>query len=97
MPSKTYGIMAAGRPVLFIGPQESTVARVIERFRCGWQFDCGDVQGVVELLRMLAQVPELIDEYGRRAREAFEQHHDLPLGVGRICQIIGARTEVLLP
>ena len=37
VPSKTYGIMAAGRPILYIGPRVATPARMIERFECGWQ------------------------------------------------------------
>jgi len=43
VPSKSYGIMAAGRPVLYIGPRHSTIALVIERNGCGWQIDCNDV------------------------------------------------------
>ena len=30
VPSKTYGIMAAGRPVLYVGPQGATPARILE-------------------------------------------------------------------
>ena len=31
VPSKTYGIMAAGRPMLYVGPQGATPARILER------------------------------------------------------------------
>ena len=30
VPSKTYGIMAAGRPVLYVGPRDATPARILE-------------------------------------------------------------------
>ena len=35
VPSKVYGILAAGRPCVFLGPSESEVARVVEEFDCG--------------------------------------------------------------
>lgn len=35
VPSKVYGILAAGRPCVFIGPKTSEAARLIEENRCG--------------------------------------------------------------
>ena len=91
VPSKTYGIMAAGRPVLFIGPAEATPARIIAQFRCGWQVELGDVDGLIALLDLLAAHPEEVRTAGTRARTAFEEHYDLPLGVSRICEILGVK------
>jgi len=93
VPSKVYGIMAAGRPVLFVGPKAGTPARIIERFRCGWQVEPGDVEGLVALLDSLAAHPELAHEAGRRARRAFVEHYDRPMGVARISGILGLREE----
>ena len=89
VPSKTYGLMAAGRPILYIGPREATPARIIERFRCGWQVDPGDAATLIALLEHLAANGGLIREAGARGREAFLQHYDLPIGVARICTILG--------
>jgi colanic acid biosynthesis glycosyl transferase WcaI len=90
VPSKTYGIMAAGRPLLFIGPKESTPALIIARYSCGWQFDCGDVQGVVELLQLLNKHPHLLKEAGTRAYQAFLDHYQRGTGVARIAEILGS-------
>src|ERR1019366_2243801 len=57
VPSKTYGLMAAGRPILFIGPRHATPARIIAGFHCGWQVDPGDSEDVVALLERLAADP----------------------------------------
>jgi catechol 2,3-dioxygenase-like lactoylglutathione lyase family enzyme len=38
-------LRADGRGVLFIGPRAATPARIVERFGCGWQVECGDVAG----------------------------------------------------
>ncbi len=89
VPSKVYGLLAAGRPVLFIGPAEATPARILRNFGCGWQVDCGDTEGAVALLRTLADHRELVREAGACARAALLQHFDLPLGVNRVCEQIG--------
>ena len=89
VPSKTYGLMAAGRPILYIGPREATPARIIHRFRCGWQIDPGDPGAAVELLEHLAANTALIHEAGARGREAFLKHFDLPIGVARIGSLLG--------
>ena len=90
VPSKTYGLMAAGRPVLFIGPSDATPACIVRRFDCGWQIEPGDSAALVALLERLAAEPALIPRAGARARAAFLRHFDLPIGVARIASILGA-------
>ena len=90
VPSKVYGLMAAGRPILFIGPGESTPAQVIQRFCCGWHVSNGDVAALVQLLTHLVANPAEVEEAGQRARQAFLEHYDRPLGVARICSLLGA-------
>jgi colanic acid biosynthesis glycosyl transferase WcaI len=92
VPSKTYGIMAAGRPLLYIGPRNATPARIIEKHRCGWQVDPGDVTALIELLERLSEDRDLIRETGARSRQAFEQNYDRPIGVARIAAILGLKT-----
>jgi colanic acid biosynthesis glycosyl transferase WcaI len=84
VPSKVYGLLAAGRPVLFIGPRHATTDLLIRRFRCGWQVDPGDRQSVVALLEWLAANRDELQSHGKRARHAFERYYDLPHGVARI-------------
>jgi len=94
VPSKTYGIMAAGRPILYIGPKQATPARIIEKHRCGWQIEPGDATGLVELLETLCNRPDLIAHAGRLARQAFEQQYDRPIAVARFCSILGLTSPV---
>lgn len=88
VPSKIYGIMAAARPLLYIGPDGSTPARHIKSFDCGWRIQPGDVDGAIRLLHHLNVNRHLIAEAGRRGRVAFEQHFDRPIGVARIMAIV---------
>ncbi len=92
VPSKIYGIMAAGRPLLYIGPDESTPARHIQRFQCGWHIQPGDVDGLESLLISLHENRQLLIEAGRRARTAFEQHFDRAIGVERIREVIAGHS-----
>jgi glycosyltransferase involved in cell wall biosynthesis len=89
VPSKTYGLMAAGRPILFIGPPEAAPAEIIRRFRCGWHIAPGDSSGLFALLEFLAAQPALVSQAGALGRRALLEHYDLPVGVGRICEILG--------
>lgn len=93
VPSKIYGLMAAARPILFIGPGASTVAQVIGRFACGWHIECGDVTGLSRLLRSLVNHPEEVAEAARQAHRAFLNHYDREIGVARVCRLIGAESE----
>ncbi len=105
VPSKVYGILAAGRPLLFIGPASATPARIIRRHGCGWHFACGDVEGVSRMLQHLAEHRDLVLEAGARARQALLSFYDLPQSVDRLGDILGAaprtglktREDVALP
>jgi colanic acid biosynthesis glycosyl transferase WcaI len=90
VPSKVYGLLAAGRPILYIGPRTSTAGQLVRKHNCGWQIDCLDSITLVALLRTLAADRKQVEEAGRRAREVFLEYYDLPLGVGRICRLVGA-------
>jgi glycosyltransferase involved in cell wall biosynthesis len=89
VPSKVYGIMAAGRPILFIGPRGSTPARIIEQHGCGWRIDPGDSDSLVRLLQELEGNRDLLREAGMRARDAFEKHYEKSIGVARLLCVLG--------
>ena len=88
VPSKVYGLMAAGRPVLFIGPAGATPARIIQQFGCGWHIACGDVAALSALLLHLADYRDEVRQAGARGRQALLDHFDLPLGTARIASIL---------
>jgi glycosyltransferase involved in cell wall biosynthesis len=92
VPSKVYGLMAAGRPILYIGPSAATSALIIRRFNCGWQFECGDEAGVSMLLMHLLDHPEEIFDKGQNGREAFVVNYDKPAGVARVIRALGLET-----
>jgi colanic acid biosynthesis glycosyl transferase WcaI len=89
VPSKTYGIMAAGRAMLYVGPGNATPSLVLQKHKCGWRVTPGDVSGLVLLLQSLERDRWMVYEAGARARSAFEAYYDRPIGTKRILSILG--------
>lgn len=98
VPSKMYALLAAGLPVLFVGPTEATVAQAVERFQCGWHVNCGDTEHLISVLEsMHADRRDLLTR-GQRAYDAFRSHYDVEAGVRRISACLGIdQTEGELP
>ena len=90
VPSKIYGVMASGRPLLYIGPDKSTPAEHIRRLHCGWRIQPGDAETLVALLHRLNGNRSLLVQTGARARRAFEDSFDRAIAVNRVLEILDA-------
>jgi glycosyltransferase involved in cell wall biosynthesis len=74
VPVKLYGIMAAGRPVVMVGPRGSESGRTIEESGIGYVIDPDEdraAERLVDILRALREDPEGRRRMGQKAREAF--------------------------
>jgi glycosyltransferase involved in cell wall biosynthesis len=71
VPGKLYGVMAAGRPAVFVGPRHCESADTIRSAGCGITVDRGDVDGLVAALTQLAGDPGLARRMGEQGRSAF--------------------------
>jgi glycosyltransferase involved in cell wall biosynthesis len=78
VPSKVYGIMAAGKPFIAAVASDSEPALIVETHGCGVRIDPDNPAALADCILHLRQ--SRMDEMGQRAREAFEQHYDRPLG-----------------
>ena len=76
VPSKYYGIAAAGRPAIFVGNPDGELARIIRDSKTGLVIRDGDGVGLAEAILKLAGNPELAAEQGERARQLFESKYD---------------------
>lgn len=72
VPCKLYGVMAVGRPVIFIGAASCATGEAIERYACGRVVPPGDVDRLVRTLRELADDAPLREAMGKAGRRAFE-------------------------
>jgi colanic acid biosynthesis glycosyl transferase WcaI len=79
VPSKFYGVIAAGRPVIFIGSPEGELAGIIRRSGCGVVVASGDAEGLARTVRELAEDPERVSEMSERGlrlhRETYAREH----------------------
>jgi len=76
VPSKTYNILAAGKPVLFLGPRDSEIFKLVKEHDIGWAFDWDDADQMVKLIKQwsISDLPA-IAERGTNARELVEAHY----------------------
>jgi glycosyltransferase involved in cell wall biosynthesis len=74
VPSKIYGVMAAGRPCLFIGDPAGEVANLLRQYDCGTSMHPDDPAQLARTIERLAADPALRHRWGANARKAFEQH-----------------------
>ena len=73
-PSKLYGVLAAGRPVVAVLDDESEGARLVREAACGVVVAPGDAGALAAALRSLATRPrEELATMGARARRLAEQ------------------------
>jgi colanic acid biosynthesis glycosyl transferase WcaI len=72
-PSKLAGVLAAGRPVLFIGPSESEITRLVRQTACGTTFVPGDVTGLADGIVQLAKDAAQRQSQSASARALYEQ------------------------
>jgi colanic acid biosynthesis glycosyl transferase WcaI len=88
VPSKLYGILAAGRPLIFIGDVDGEIGRVIERAQCGSAIRVGDSAALAEALCHLEAKPEGRAHMGVRARRIFAEEFSFPLALERWITVI---------
>jgi len=75
LPSKVYGILAAGRPLLFIGDPDGDVGRLVERADCGRVIGVGDGAALTRVLRSLNEDPIEVLRMGANAREVLRREY----------------------
>ncbi|MCU0839772.1 MAG: glycosyltransferase family 4 protein [Rhodospirillales bacterium] len=75
LPSKLYGIMAAGRPTVFLGRPDSSIAELLASHGAGVTLDPARPESFAAALRaILGDAPRLA-AMGANARRAFEAHY----------------------
>jgi len=69
--SKTYGIMAVGSPIVYVGP-ESDTSLTIKKYNCGFIIRNGCVNDFVDKIKKLYHNEKLRKEMGSNARNGYE-------------------------
>lgn len=89
VPSKFYGIAAAGRPTLFVGDKDGEIPRLLCMGECGVAVGTGDSEGLAAAIRELADSPEQCARMGASARRLLETHFDRRIALRSWCEVLG--------
>ncbi len=80
VPSKIFGIMAAGVPVLAIAPMNSEIAMIVSESECGLVSEPGDVQGLIKNILYLKGNDAIRKQMAINARRSFEEKYTTEKG-----------------
>lgn len=90
VPSKFYGIAAAGRPVAFIGKPDGEIARVLSRFGCGRAFEPNDARGLASFIQNLSKDAENTRNMAQNARRAVDSQFSKARSLDLWKEMLGA-------
>ncbi len=81
VPSKAYGILAAGRPMIYVGPRDSEVACLLDETQAGQVVANGDSTALASMLKQRAEAPRL-------PQTVIAEEFALPKALGRWKEIL---------
>ena len=81
VPSKFYGIAAAGRAMIYIGDIEDDIPALLREAACGVTIAIGDGHALAQQIKMWADDRQACQRAGRAARQLFEARFDQPLAL----------------
>ena len=70
VPSKTYNIFSAGKPILFIGDYQSEIARYVNDNDAGWAFTWNQKKEITDFLNKIDL--DTLKEINKKGTNAFE-------------------------
>lgn len=91
VPSKVYGIMAAGRPYLSITDAESEPASLVREYGCGLWVAPDNAEEVAESIEWAMAHPVDLEEMGRRSRHLAETQLDKHIVINQWFKILNEK------
>ncbi|MBI3737356.1 glycosyltransferase family 4 protein [Candidatus Sumerlaeota bacterium] len=88
VPSKLAGILAAGRPAIFVGAHEAEIAQDLENHKCGLFVAANDTSGFVHAIRVLSESSERRRQMGDAAQSLFQSRYSRAACTGAITGMI---------
>ena len=92
-PSKLYGVLAAGRPVLAIAAPETDLCRTVRTHNLGWSTAPGDADNIAKTVALAASDDEQRKTIQRTCRLIAEQRYDRPVTTGMFQSLVNRVTD----
>ncbi|MDD3012153.1 MAG: glycosyltransferase family 4 protein [Candidatus Gastranaerophilales bacterium] len=93
VPSKFYGILASGKPVIFIGDKNCHIARVIDSNNCGFNIETGNSKVLADAIAYFEKSRDELIKYGFNSRKAFENNYTLGKSIKLYLKCINEERE----
>ena len=90
VPSKCFGALAVGRPLLFSGSRNSAIALWIQQYHLGWVLDAGNVEAVSRDLLAYVDDPERVQEMQQRCFATYQQYFSRRTGIDHMQALLEA-------
>ena len=91
-PSKIYGALAVGRPVLALGPASSHIASIVNSYSIGWHVEHGDKDRLRSVIEEILSMPkEKLSELSANAKEVAVSKYSKDKLLNNICDVIERR------
>ena len=74
VPSKFFGSLAVGRPVLYSGSKDSDIGQWVQEYECGMILDRNNVDEVVNTLVHLSKDKQLLEKWQKNAFQVYQDH-----------------------
>lgn len=91
-PSKLAGVLAAGRPVLFVGPTDGEIARLLAQAQCGVAVGPGDGARLADTITAWQADKTRSVQLGRNARAVYERQFTFAAALARWDEILRQST-----
>jgi glycosyltransferase involved in cell wall biosynthesis len=88
VPSRLYGILSAGRPVIAAAEEDSETARLVSEIECGIVIEPGRPELLARTIRAAYEGAYDLDGMGRRGREYVEREADRSVAMKRYRQLV---------
>jgi glycosyltransferase involved in cell wall biosynthesis len=96
VPSKIYGVMAAARPAIMVGPARNEVAQLLAESGGGFTIATGCPDEVAHAIRVLQNQPEVARSMGLAGRRYYERYLGRDRSVAAIVSAVTGRRALPL-
>jgi glycosyltransferase involved in cell wall biosynthesis len=84
VPSKTYNLLASGKPILYLGPRNSEIYLLVKEHSLGWAFDWSDADLLLKFLNELSfDDLSTFGQFGDNARRLAETTYSEPMQLAK--------------
>lgn len=88
MPSRTYNILAAGKPILALTEKDSELAKVVEEDAVGWNVPPNEKETLLETIYQIYEERETLGEKGENARKSALEKYSLETAVSNYRKVL---------